>query len=129
MGCSCDRPTCLLPIILGIVGGLLAVFFGTFTNIIPFLWIAFGIAAATIVILTSVAVDAGGNRDNDTRECICKNGVCVLVGALGTLVTSIIAITLGALSALLTFLVVGFLVWVLVALALWIICIIKGLCN
>ena len=129
MGCSCERPTCLLPIVLGIVGGLLAVFFGTFTNIIPFLWIVFGISAATIVILTSVSVFAGSTRDNDTRECTCKYGVCVLLGALGTLVTSIIAITLGALSTLLTFLIVGFLVWLIVALVLWIICIIKGLCD
>ena len=128
MGCSCERPTCLLPIVLGIVGGILAVFFGTFTNVIPFLWTTFGIAAATIVILTFVAVFAGSTRDNDTRECTCKYGVCVLLGALGTLVTSIITITLGALTTVLTFLIVGFLVWVIVALAFWIICIIKGLC-
>lgn len=127
--CGCKGPTCLLPILAGIVVGLLYVFFGTITNLIPFLWIAFGLSVGVLLVLIGASLVPDFIREEDSDKCTCKNGACVLLGATGTLVTSIIAIVVGALSTVLGFLLVGFLAWLLVALFLYILCLVNSNCN
>ena len=130
MGCRCDSSTCALPIILGIIGGILVVLFGTILNIIPFLWITFGIALGAMLVVLGVAgfEEITGRRDKE-KSCACKYGTCLILGALGALVTSIIGIAGGVLGTILTFLVVGFLIWTIVALALLLICLANASCN
>ena len=130
MGCRCDNGACTLPIILGIIGGILVVLFGTILNIIPFLWITFGIAlGALVVTLVTALVEEEDGRRERARGCACKYGTCLIIGALGALVTSIIGIADGVLGTILTFLVVGFLIWTIVALVLLLICLAKNACN
>lgn len=127
MGCRCDNSTCALPIILGIIGGILVVLFGTILNVIPFLWITFGIAlGAMVVALATALVEEDERREHG---CACKYGTCLILGALGALVTSIIGIAGGVLGTILTFFVVGFLIWTIIALALLLICLAKATCN
>jgi len=129
MGCRCDSGACALPIILGIIGGILVALFGTILNIIPFLWITFGIALGTLVItLVTSLVEENSRRDRE-RGCTCKYGTCLILGALGALVTSVIGIAGGVLGTLLTFLVVGFLIWTVIALVLLLMCLVKASCN
>lgn len=130
MGCRCDNGACALPIILGIIGGILVTLFGTILNIIPFLWITFGIALGALVIILGVALfeELTVRRERD-KGCACKYGTCLILGALGALVTSIIGIAGGVLGTILTFLVVGFLIWTIIALVLLLNCLVKDACN
>ena len=130
MGCRCDGSTCALPIILGIIGGILVVLFGTILNFIPFLWITFGIALGAMVVALVTALVEENERGREREHgCACKYGSCLVLGALGALVTSIIGIAGGVLGTILTFLVVGFLIWTVVALALLLLCLVKAACN
>ena len=130
MGCRCDNSSCIIPIVLGVIGGILVTLFGTILNIIPFLWITFGIALGAMVIALIVAlVEADDRRHERDRGCACKYGTCLVLGALGALVTSIIGIAGGVLGTILTFLVVGFLIWTGVALVTLLLCFIKAACN
>ena len=130
MGCRCEGSTCALPIILGVIGGILVVLFGTILNVIPFLWITFGIAlGAMVVALVTALVEADDRRREKDNGCACKYGTCLVLGALGALVTSVIGIAGGVLGTILTFLVVGFLIWTVVALVLLLICLAKATCN
>jgi len=128
MGCRCDNSSCIIPIVLGIIGGILVVLFGTILNFIPFLWITFGIAlgAMVIALITALVYEDGGRRE---FGCACRHGTCLILGALGALVTSIIGIAGGVLGTILTFLVVGFLIWTIVALVTLLICLAKAACN
>lgn len=128
MGCRCDNSSCILPIVLGIIGGILVVLFGTILNIIPFLWITFGIALGALLVTLVVSLV---EEDERRREdgCTCKYGTCLILGTLGALVTSIIGIAGGVLGTILTFLVVGFLIWTVVALVLLLLCLVKKTCN
>lgn len=125
MGCKCNN-SCIFPIIFGIIGGILVVLFGTILNIIPFLWITFGIALGALVVVLITAL-VRGRRERD-YECICKNGKCLIIGALGALVTSIIGIAGGVLGATLAFFVVAFLIWTIVALIVLLICLVEATC-
>ena len=130
MGCRCEGSSCTLPIVLGIIGGILVVLFGPILNIIPFLWITFGIALGALLVLLGASVfeEVTGRREKE-RGCACKYGTCLVFGAIGALVTSIIGIAGGVLGTILTFFVVGFLIWTIVALALLLICLAKATCN
>ena len=129
MGCKCDNSSCILPIVLGIIGGILVVLFGTILNIIPFLWITFGIALGALVVTLVVSLVEGNERRREKDYgCACKTGTCLILGALGALVTSVIGIAGGVLGTLLTFLVVGFLIWTVVALIILLICLVKTSC-
>ena len=129
MGCRCDNSSCIIPIVLGIIGGILVVLFGTILNIIPFLWITFGIALGAMLVTAGVAIfEELTERRERAQGCACKNGTCVILGALGALVTSIIGIAGGVLGTFLTFLVVGFLIWTIVALVILLLCLVKKTC-
>ena len=130
MGCRCEGSTCALPIILGIIGGILVTLFGTILNIIPFLWITFGIALGAMLVTLGVAVfdEYTGRRERETG-CACRYGTCLIIGAFGALVTSIIGIAGGVLGTILTFLVTGFLIWTGVALVLLLLCVVKDSCH
>ena len=127
-GC-CKSPSCLIPILVGVVVGLLFVFFGTIANLVPFFWIAFGVSVGALLLLTGVTLVPAITREEDVDKCTCKNGACVLLGAVGTLVTSIIAIATGALGTVLGFFLVGFLAWLITALFILILCLVTATCR
>ncbi|MBR5536148.1 MAG: hypothetical protein IKU60_05825 [Clostridia bacterium] len=89
--CSC-RPNCigiavLSALVLGIIAGFLT-FSGILTLPVAFLWTAFGIAAGSLgllLVLTSFSCARA-------LRCICNALSVLLLGILGTILTSLILI-------------------------------------
>lgn len=127
--CCCGRTGCVIPIVVGIITGILAFSFLTVTAVPVFLWIVFGLSLLALVILTAAALIDERGRENDIAECVCKNGACLLVGLFGALVTSVIGLITGTLGTVLLFLVTGFAGWTLAALFLLIRCIVYKRCE
>lgn len=127
--CCCGRTGCIIPIIVGIITGVLAILFLTVTAIPVFLWIVFGLSLLALVILTAAALTDERGRENGIAECVCKNGACLLVGLLGALVSSIIGLITGVLGTVLLFFVVGFLGWTLAALFIFVLCLVYKRCE
>lgn len=84
---------CLVGIILGAVLGSIVGYFA-FTTLIPgiitAIWVAFGIAAFSILALILLSIT--GNKR--IVNCVCDNGDCLLLGALATIIISIILLSI-----------------------------------
>ncbi len=97
-GCrsSCTLVAVIFSVIIGVVTALLCIT-AAITVTPAFLWVLFGIA---IVYLLAVFVTLGVGDDISVRNCICRNLFAFVLGALGTIFTSIIllAITFAATS-------------------------------
>lgn len=85
--CGCVL-SIILSAIIGIIVGVLF-FLGNIANIITFVWIAFGISAVSLILLNVV-----GTSERNKSYCICKNGSCLLLGAVGSMILSLIALGL-----------------------------------
>lgn len=85
-----EKSGCIVPIAIAAV---LAIIVGvtSFSTLIPgifnALWIAFGIGAFAISTVLFVALFARA------KECVCENGKCIAVLAVGTIITTIIALS------------------------------------
>lgn len=130
----CDKTNeCLTAILISALLGLgigFAFFTGAITGIIPALWIAFGIGVGTLVLLTILPIITKGEE----ARCICKKGECVLLGALGTVILSIVSLTITLATASVAFAILvgvlgGFLVLTILALANLIRCLIRTTCR
>ncbi len=130
MSCCCERNLCVIPVVLGIIAGLIAVVIGSIPSLTSFLWIVFGISLLILTILAILSLfssfRARGERE---KNCICKKGICLLAGAFGALITSIIALTTGLTTTAVLFFLVGFFAWELVAWLVLIICLVMENCN
>ena len=136
MGNRCGCGTgCGLPIVIGIIAGIVAVVFGaTFTAVTTFLWIAFGVSLLTLALFIGlIFIATEERREEDMGYCICKNGVCLLIGIFGTLISSIVSLAVGTLTgtlgAILGFLVTGFLFWTIIAFLILLICVVVENCG
>lgn len=129
--CSpCGAVGVVISIILAAVTGIVFAN-GLLPTITTAVWIAFGLAVFSLATLI-----AGGYLSSLTRcaKCICKNGTCLLVGAVGTIVAAIIAlsITIAVTStAVIVLIALGafFFFLMLIALASYIYCLVKNSCK
>ena len=90
--CGCGVTAAILGIIFGIIIAVLFSF-GYFSFIFPGLWIAFSVAAATIVYLMILSPISACEGCPGLFECLRKNLSCLLVGAVGTIIFVIAALT------------------------------------
>ena len=86
--CNCIIKT-IISVIIGIIIGILF-YFAFIPSIVIALWIAFGISIFSLILLVVVSVFG----KEKTEKCICKNGKCLAIPILGTIATSIAAISI-----------------------------------
>ncbi len=79
----------LISAILGIIVGFVS-FSTALAGVVTALWIAFGIAILSIIILLIYPLI----MNRRSLKCICDTGTCLAIGAIGTLITSIIGLTI-----------------------------------
>lgn len=88
----CRKDTCLTAGILGAIFGVvigLLFFFAVITTLTTAIWIAFGFAAVSLILLTLIAAFGRPN----INKCICRFGRCILLGGIATIILSLIALT------------------------------------
>ena len=127
--CGCGVPSCIIPIIVGIIAGILAVLLLTAPVVTVLLWIAFGVTLFALLVLTGIALADRVTRKEDVSKCVCKYGGCLLVAIFGTLVSSIIGLITGVLGTVLLFFVIGFGAWLLTALFILLLCVVLEQCD
>lgn len=79
---------CLGAIILGIIAGAIIGFLtisGIIVGTTVVTWIAFGISFFVLTLLVLLILFG----DDDTEECICENGLCLLAGIIGTIILAV----------------------------------------
>lgn len=85
--CGCFIPA-IVSIILAIIVGIIS-----FSEIIPELFlvilVALGIGIGSVFVVLYVVTQTQGREE----RCICKYGDCVSIGAIGTIITAIIGLT------------------------------------
>ncbi len=79
----------LIGVVLGIIVGAIS-FLLTIPGIVLALWISLSIGLGSLVILSIAALF---NQTQNDR-CLYNNGTCLTVAALGTIVTSLIGLTI-----------------------------------
>ena len=87
--CECRCGRCIIPTIIGIVFGIITgvlVNTGVIATLVPLAWIAFGIGLLAIVLLILIALFS----EEDASECVCENGKCLAIGAIGTVFLAIV---------------------------------------
>lgn len=84
---------CLLGLVISAILGVIVGFLVYTTEIVGIttaIWIAFGLAVGAVVLLAILSVVTRGK----TERCICNNGTCLAIGAVGTIITTIIALAI-----------------------------------
>lgn len=84
---------CLVTVIIGLIFGIIVgynAFLTLLPGIVTAIWIALGIGLGTLVLLTLISLIACGKKE----KCICKNGICIAIPAVGTVITAIIGLTI-----------------------------------
>ena len=87
---SCTAITVAVSVILGIITALLTVT-GNFVVTPALLWAAAGVA---LVYIAVALIAAAGTGCSQIRECICSALAVLLTGALGTVLTAVILLTI-----------------------------------
>lgn len=90
------RFNCCLALFLSLIAGIgagLLFYFGYLPSVTVGTWIAFGFAAVVLLALTIILV-SGAMRPPIVHDCLCRYGFCLLSGAVGTLVTTIITLSI-----------------------------------
>lgn len=126
----CRNNSCLIALTLGgFVGIILAalVYAGIFTNVVPFLYVTLAIGIISILYLINSL-----NSCCKNLICIRNNILCLLIGSIGIILASIIALSVNLttgelLSAFLIGIISLFLTLVLITIITLIFCIINSL--
>lgn len=95
--CICGNGCTASGIILGIiVGVIVAVLFslGFTPLIVTGIWIAFAIAGASLIFLLAAFSFASGQRNPRLIYCLKKKFSCLIFGTIGTILTSIAALSI-----------------------------------
>lgn len=126
--CGC-LITLLVGVILGIIVGYIA-YTTAITGIVLALWVSFIISITALILLTLSALLACGKKE----RCVCNNGYCIAIPAVGTIITTIIGlaitITTGSVGiAILIGLATLFLVMTLLNLVKLILCLTDANCE
>lgn len=124
---GCQLRSAITGIIFGIVLGILF-----YSVSIPFIitgiWIAFGIAAFILVYILGVLfLTSCGDSCLKTKCCLRENTKCLLTGSIGTIITSIIALSINLITqnipiAVLIGLVAFFFIYLIVAIISFVKC-------
>ncbi len=94
LNCQCRTNCTTLAVIASVVIGVVVAFLtltGGIAVSTPFLWVLFGIAVAFLAILLAVSKSF---RGEDSRDCVCPTLSLLLAGILGTILFSVILITI-----------------------------------
>jgi len=84
---------CLISLVISSILGAIVGFIAFTTGIIGIttvIWIAFGLAVGALVLLAILSVVTSGKE----QRCICNNGTCLAIGAIGTIIAAIIALAI-----------------------------------
>lgn len=129
--CSCI--SILIAVLFGVAIGILF-FFDLIPAAIVTTWIAFGVAIFALAVLIIGVLFAAASSSGALIRCLCSNAVCLLVGIIGTLITTIIALSIdlatGVVGIALLFGVGAFFfLLTVIALIALILCIVCRLCS
>ncbi len=135
-GCGFQACGCLgilISIVIGAIVGVLFAF-GFIPFIVVSVWIAFGIAAVVLILLIAGLYLASAHSCSPLSKCLCQNGICLMVGAIGTLITALAALSIvltpgSILVAALIALGALFFALTILSLISFIVCLVKKLCN
>ncbi|MDP4152044.1 MAG: hypothetical protein Q8865_01195 [Bacillota bacterium] len=131
----CKKSNCLLTAIFSIVVGIVIAALFAY-NRIPHIsvscLIALALAAITLIILSVLSSAAG--RSAALAKCVCFQGRCLLLSTIGTIVSTLIALSISLnhahfLAAVLIFFVFTFLTMMLTTLTALLHCAIGRLCH
>lgn len=130
--CECRCGRCIIPTIIGIVFGIITgvlVNTGVIATLVPLAWIAFGIGLLAIVLLILIALFS----EEDASECVCENGKCLAIGAIGTVFLAIVILAVSAIitgvTAAVLFGILGFFfIFTWVSLLQLLLCLIEAAC-
>ena len=97
---SCDNKLCsgcgclgvVISAIFGIIAGVLFAF-GFIPFVLTTAWIVLGLAVLTLLILVGTVIAVNARECSDLSKCLCKNGACLLTGVVGTILTSIVSLS------------------------------------
>lgn len=91
---SCTAGSIIWSIIGGIVSGVLF-YLGYITSVTIGIWIAFGIAAFSLIfVLMSVLFSSCNESCAKFTHCLRKSLKCLLIGIVGTIVLTIVALSI-----------------------------------
>ncbi len=119
----------ILSVIIGIViGGLFST--GTIISITTGIIVALIFAAiALLSLVITVSLVKGRNEE----KCLCNNGPCALIGAIGTIVTGIVGLSITLTTAFASILLVGFIGFfftlTLISILLLVMCLLMNKCT
>lgn len=107
---SCSLSGIIWSIIGGIAAGVLF-YLGYITAIAVGIWIAFGIAAFSLIfILSSSFLSSCNEACARFAHCLRKNLKCMLIGIIGTIIFSIVALSISLTTTAVPTIIVGLLV-------------------
>lgn len=126
--CECFIPA-IIGIILGIVVGYL-VFNFVIPGLVIAIWIALGISIVSLLLVFLTAIQAQGREE----WCVCKYGGCIVIGAIFTIIATIIALSITIVTGILaTAILIGlgtlFLVFTIFSVAEFLLCLVKTNCK
>ena len=84
---------CLITLLIGIVLGIIIGYIEYITlipGIASALWAGFIIGVVAFILLTLIALFSVGRKIN----CICRNGYCLTIPAVGAIITTIIGLSI-----------------------------------
>lgn len=81
--------TGIISIILGIIVGFIS-FVVAIPGIVTAIWIAFGLSIAALILVFLTAIQAQGREE----WCVCKYGSCITIGAIATIIATIIGLSI-----------------------------------
>lgn len=90
----CSFTTSLIVSIIVGVGVAVVFSLGFLASIVTALWIAFGISVLSIIALSVLAPLSSMNKSMALKKCLCYYGKPLVIGSIGTLITSIVSLTL-----------------------------------
>jgi len=122
----------LIGLIIGIIIGVLFAF-GYIPYITTAVWIAFGLAALSLIIIVAAVLLAVSTNSKLLAKCLKHNITCLIVGTLGTLISALAALSIELNTAYLSVaILIGigafFTSLMLIALIIFILCIVDNLC-
>ncbi len=131
--CGCNIFAVIVSIIIGLITGFVFSI-GLIPGAILFIIIALVFSVFSVgTVLFSAFVANVGKYTNSFYKCVCSYGKCVLIGAIGTFISTTVTITIGILIPILSAILVGistvFFVFLVINVFSMIYCIIKNSCR